>query len=372
MRTPLFAYHRAHAQKLVNFHGWEMPLYFSGIRDEHFAVRSRAGFFDVSHMGKIQVTGAASELQFLVPSRLPLQTGGCRYTFLLDGEGRILDDTILCRLSNKSFLFVSNAGPRDRIVAWFEDHLGRNHVQDCTSDLVCLALQGPKAEAALQPFSSSPLGGLRSFRGTPTEIPKDAPVETEGWASLSDFLELETSFGPRTYYLTRTGYTGEIGFEIYAPNSLGVALWTALVGDSGIPPVGLGARDTLRLEKGYLLSGQDFNGSQTPFEVGYARVVHWDHDFVGREALRIQAEETGYRRLQGVQLLEPGVLRPGYAVWQRNRAVGTLTSGTFSPTLGIGIGIGYLEDEAREPGQALEVEVRKKRLRAVATAPPFV
>jgi aminomethyltransferase len=245
-------------------------------------------------------------------------------------------------------------------------------VEDHTTELACLALQGPEAERTLQPLSDSPLEDLRFFRGTLTGAPKRVPLETKGWGSLADYLGPGSSHDPRAYYVTRTGYTGEDGFEIYASNPLGVALWTALVEESGVPPVGLGARDTLRLEKGYLLSGQDFDGRQTPFEVGYERVVHWDHDFVGREALRTQEGETGYPRLQGVQLCEPGVPRPGHAVWQGDHQVGTLTSATLSPTLGVGIGLGYLEDAARAPGQPLEVEVREKRLRAEATKPPFV
>ncbi len=372
MHTPLFPYHQTHARKLMNFHGWEMPLYFSGIRAEHHAVRSHVGFFDVSHMGKIHLSEAALELQSLVPGRLPVKEGGCRYTFLLDDQGRILDDVILCRLSGTSYLCVCNAGPRERVVAWFQDHLGKSHVQDHTADLVCLALQGPDAEATLQPFSSSPLSELRSFQGALTEAPDAVPVEAKGWVSLSNYLDLGEGLPPRTYYLTRTGYTGEDGFEIYAPNRLGVALWRALVNKSGVPPAGLGARDTLRLEKGYLLSGQDFDGHQTPFEVGYGRMVHWDHDFVGREVLRGWKGKTGYPRLQGIRLREPGVPRPGNVVWQRDRRVGILTSGTFSPTLRVGIGLGYLDSGARSPGQHLEVEVRARRIKAEAKDPPFV
>ncbi len=370
MRTPLFPYHQAHARKLIDFHGWEMPLYFSSIRSEHLAVRSHAGFFDVSHMGKIRLRGPASDLQSLVPSRLPTEEGGCRYTFILDDQGRILDDVILCRISEGSYLCVCNAGPRERIVAWFRERLGRSRVEDYTSDLVCLALQGPEAAESLQPLSSAPLSDLRPFRGVVTELPSDVPVETEGWVSLSGFLGVGTS--ERAYYLTRTGYTGEDGFEIYAPNPLGVALWQTLVERLGIPPVGLGARDTLRLEKGYLLSGQDFDGGQTPYEVGYGRLLHWDHDFVGHEVLQEWKRKTGYPRLQGIRLREPGVPRPGYAVWQEDRKVGLLTSGTFSPTLGVGIGLGYLDAGARIPGQRLEVEVRTKRLRAEAKDPPFI
>ncbi|MEE9593383.1 MAG: glycine cleavage system aminomethyltransferase GcvT [Thermoplasmata archaeon] len=374
MRTPLFGYHRTHARKVVDFYGWEMPLYFSRIRAEHLAVRSHVGFFDVSHMGKIHLAGSeiGSELQALIPSRLPAREGVCRYTFLLDDRGRIMDDVIFCRLSDTSYLCVGNAGPRERVVAWFRDRLVTSRVEDHTTELVCLALQGPEAERTLQPLSDSPLEDLRFFRGTLTGAPKGVPLETKGWGSLADYLGPESSHDPRAYYVTRTGYTGEDGFEIYAPNPLGAALWTALIEESGVPPVGLGARDTLRLEKGYLLSGQDFDGRQTPFEVGYERVVHWDHDFVGREPLRTQEGKTGYPRLQGVQLREPGVPRPGHAVWQGDRQVGALTSATLSPTLGVGIGLGYLEDAARVPGQPLEVEVRGKRLRAEATKPPFV
>ncbi|MFQ6013014.1 MAG: glycine cleavage system aminomethyltransferase GcvT [Thermoplasmata archaeon] len=374
MRTPLFGYHQDHARKLVEFQGWKMPLLFAGIRAEHLAVRSQAGLFDVSHMGKIHLVGpeVASGLAALIPNRLPIRDGQCRYTFLLDDQGRILDDVILCRLSSTSYLCVCNAGPRERVVAWLQDHLVAARVEDQTFNLVCLALQGPEAEKSLQQWSSTHLHNLRLFQGALAELSEEVPVETRGWGPLSDFLTFGAETSPRAYYVTRTGYTGEDGFEIYAPNPLGMALWTALVEESGVPPAGLGARNTLRLEKGYLLSGQDFDGRQTPLEVGYARLIHWDHDFVGREALLARETETGYPRLQGVRLREPGVPRPGCLVWWQNREAGYLTSATLSPSLRTGIGLGYLENGAREAGQPLEVEVRRKRLKGVATKPPFL
>lgn len=351
-----------------------MPLYYEGIRAEHRAVRSRVAFFDVSHMGKVLLGGSeiTPRLQRLLPSRVPVPNGRCRYTFLLDEEGRILDDMIFCRLSDTSYLCVCNAGPRERVVAWFRERLGTSRVRDLTSDLVCLALQGPEAERSLQRLSTVSLAELSPFRGAATAIPEGAPVEIKGWASLSSFLGPTLGASPGGYYVTRTGYTGEDGFEIYAPNPFGEALWTSLVEGSDVPPAGLGARDTLRLEKGYLLSGQDFDGRQTPFEVGYERLLHWSHDFVGRDALLDRKGETSYRRLQGVRLTEAGVPRPGCTVWQGDREVGLLTSGTLSPTLGVGIGLGYLEPKVRGGGQSVQVEVRGKRLRGEVTKPPFV
>ena len=280
-----------------------------------------------------------------------------------------MDDVILCRLLEDLYLCVCNAGTHDRVVAWFLEHLGREAVRDHTAELVCLALQGPDAARILQGLSRVPLDGLKPFRGIPTQLPGAPPVETEGWVSLAQLLGAGAA--DASYYVTRTGYTGEDGFEIYAPNPLGVRIWEELVGRLGVPPIGLGARDTLRLEKGYLLSGQDFDGRQTPFEVGYERVVRWDHPFLGDRALLEWKERSDYPRLQGIQLRGRGVLRPGQTVWRGDREVGFLTSGTFSPTLQVGIGLGYLDPDVSLRGERVTVEVRGNRLEAEVRPPPF-
>lgn len=374
MRTPLHDFHVASAQRMVDFHGWEMPLYYEGIVKEHRAVRMAVGFFDVSHMGKLLLAGAtvAGELRRLIPSKLPRKEGVCRYTHLLRDDGTILDDVIIISLGPNRYLCVCNAGPRERVVRWFRDRLPTTPCRDRTTELVCLALQGPEAEAALQPLVDIPLGKVRSFRGAATDTPFGVPPETEGWAPLSSLLELEGDLAPASLYVTRTGYTGEHGFELYAPNALGRTVWTRLVEGDGVQPVGLGARDTLRLEKGYLLSGQDFDGRQTPLHVGYDWLIDWDHDFVGRDALLELREEGAFPKLRGIRLTDRGVPRPGQTLWRKGAEVGWLTSGTLSPTLKVGIGLGYLPREATEPGTEVQVAVRGRRVDASVVEPSFL
>lgn len=374
MRTPIHSYHRQHARRMVDFHGWEMPLYFDGIVKEHRTVRTSVGFFDVSHMGKILLHGltVATRFRDVIPGKLPTKGGICRYTHLLRDDGTILDDVILTCLSSNQYLCICNAGARNSVLAFFETHLGQEYYSDLTTELVCLALQGREAEATLQPLVMDTLSDLRPFRGLGTETRGRVPVEAEGWAPLSVPLTSEIDDNPQALYLTRTGYTGEDGFEIFASNGLGKALWARLVEEGGISPVGLGARDTLRLEKGYLLSGQDFDGSQTPLQVGYERLIDWDHDFVGRDALSRQKEAGGYERLMGIRLAGRGVPRSGQRIWHKGRVVGRLTSGTISPTLGVGIGLGYLEPSAAREGTEVGVEIRQRHVAARVTKPPFL
>lgn len=374
MRTPLHDLHVASARRMMDFHGWEMPLYYEGIVKEHRRVRTRVGFFDVSHMGKLLLDGpsAAEELQALIPSNLPRGGGVCRYTHLLDRDGTILDDVIFICVGPNRYLCVCNAGPRERVIRWFRDRLAATPCRDRTTELVCLALQGPEAEATLQPFVNVPLGKVRPFRGAVTDTSLGVPSETEGWAPLSRLLGLEADLTPASLYVTRTGYTGEDGFELYAPNALGRAVWTRLVEGEGVQPVGLGARDTLRLEKGYLLSGQDFDGAQTPLHVGYGWLIDWDHDFVGQDALVELKDKGAFPTLRGIRLTDRGVPRPGQTLWQKGAEVGYLTSGTLSPTLKIGIGLGYLPREAAEPGTEVQVSIRTRRVDASVVETPFL
>lgn len=360
-----------------------MPLYFSSIIREHRAVRGSAGIFDVSHMGKIYLNGVdiAERLQGLLPNTVPRKEGVCRYTHLLDEKGRIIDDVIISCLRVDEYLCVCNAGPTSRVVSWFRWWLGDSETRDLTHDLVCLALQGPRSETVLQPLVSADLGKLRSFRGVTTEFTGDIqgldslPVEIEGWASLPSLLDWDGANNHKTIYITRTGYTGEDGFEIFAPNELGKAIWSAVVlSDTGVRviPAGLAARDTLRLEKGYLLSGQDFDGEQTPLEVGYDWLVKWDHDFVGRSQLLQLRRKGGFTRLMGVRLESKGVPRRGNRIYWEGKEVGFLTSATLSPTLKAGIGLGYLQPEACVEGRQVELDIRGTRHRAQVVKPPFV
>ncbi len=374
LRTPLFDWHASHGARIVEFGGWDMPLFYSGIVEEHLAVRRAAGLFDVSHMGKLVLEGPGTTalVNRLSTNDVPSTPGRARYTHLLDEEGRILDDVIFTCLAPDRYLCVCNAGPRPRVIAWIRRHLGAVRLEDRTPDFLCLALQGPRAVEILGRLTSHDLAGIKPFRAAAVDLRVPGhgpPVETEGRGRPQGLSP------PGTVLVTRTGYTGEEGFELLPPSSLALPVWEAVLAagrDDGILPIGLGARDTLRLEKGYLLSGTDFTGEQTSLETNCEWLVKWDHDFIGRDALRAQKERGGFRRLTGVRLLDRGVPRHGCRVLREGRAVGALTSGTMSPSLKAGIGLGYLDEDSSAPGTAVAVDVRGEGKRAEVVKPPFL
>src|SRR5712664_314824 len=253
LRTPLFDWHASHGARVVEFAGWDMPLLYTGIVEEHLAVRRAAGLFDVSHMGKLLIegAGAAAAVNRLSTNDIPATPGRARYTHLLDEEGRILDDVIFTCLGPERFLFLCYAGPRPRIVPWIRDHLRGPTLRDLTPDYLCLAFQGPRAAEVLGRLTSDDLASVKPFRAAAVDlrVPGGVPPETVGRGPpLAE---------PGRLLITRTGYTGEDGFELFPPSALAVPVWEAILragADAGTVPVGLGARDTLRLEKGYILS----------------------------------------------------------------------------------------------------------------------
>ena len=373
LRTPLFDWHAAHGARVVEFGGWDMPLQYTGIVEEHLAVRRAAGLFDVSHMGKLLLEGpgVAELANTLSTNDIPATPGRARYTHLLDERGRILDDVIFTSLGPDRFLCVCNAGPRPRIVEWIRRHLRGQRLTDLTPDFLCLALQGPRAAEALGRLTTFDLTSVRPFRAAaiPLAIGTTVPPEVVGRGAHP------TPSPPGTVLVTRTGYTGEDGFELFPPSALAVPVWEAILragADLGIRPASLGARDTLRLEKGYLLSGQDFTGNETSLETSSEGLVKWDHAFVGREALLEQKRRGGYRRLVGLKLLDRGVPRHGHRVLAGGRDVGSVTSGTLSPSLRVGIALGYLDPELTTPGTAVDIEVRGEAKRAEVFKPPFL
>jgi len=374
LRTPLFEWHASHGGGIVEFGGWEMPLQYTGILEEHLTVRRSAGLFDVSHMGKLVLegAGAAALVNRLSTNDVPATPGRARYTHLLDERGGIIDDVIFTCLGPERYLCVCNAGPRPRVVAWMQRYLGSVRLADHTTGFLCLALQGPKAPDVLRRLTSYDLASVKPFRAAAIDLhlPGGTPPETEGWGSPVGGIA-----PPGTVLITRTGYTGEDGFELLPPSALAVPAWEALLAagaDVGIRPIGLGARDTLRLEKGFLLSGQDFTGTETSLETNSEWLVKWDHDFVGRDALRAQKERGGYRRLTVLRLTERGIPRHGCRVLAGGADVGLVTSGTMSPSLKVGIALAYLEERVAVPGTAVEVDVRGERKRAEVVKPPFL
>lgn len=378
-RTPLYDWHRDAGARFIEFGGWEMPLQYSGIVDEHLTVRRSVGLFDVSHMGKIFIEGPESHafLDYLSANEVPSTPGRARYTHLLREDGTIIDDVIVTCLAPDRFFLVCNAGPRDTVMTWLIAH-GNSGVTlaDRTLEFLCLALQGPRAVELLQRFASVDLARVKPFAGVVVDFvppapwgaaPRAVPSEIEGWGrspetpSIPPRREPTVSGGRTAFLATRTGYTGEPGFELFPTAAEGVDVWESPLkagADLGIRPIGLGARDTLRLEKGYLLSGQDFDGHQTPLEVNCAWIVKWNRPFIGREALEQQRLRDDYRRLVGIRMEDRGIPRHGHAVLLGGLEAGRVTSGTMSPSLKVGIALASVERAAAAVGTSLEVDVR--------------
>ncbi len=378
-RTPLFEEHRKLGAMFTEFAGWEMPLYYTGIKEEHMAVRKNAGVFDVSHMGDIWIEGndAADFVSYLTTANpRNHKIGSCMYAHILNENGRILDDTIITKVGENRYLCVPNAATKDMILNWFRDHTGEMDVRltDVTDDYVCIAFQGPKAAGILQGITEGfDFGDLKFFKA------RFLSVTEKGLGDVIDFenVPADQPIKKGVALVSRTGYTGEDGFEIITVAEDGVFLWNRILDageDSGVLPAGLGARDTLRLEKGFLLSGTDFNGEQTTLETGWDFIIEWDHDFIGKEALLRQKEEGIKRILRGFVLKEKSIPRHGNRVFLRKddeKEVATVTSGSFSPVLEKGIGMAYLPVDVKK-GSSIWVEIHGKRREAEVVKPPFV
>ncbi|MEJ1929531.1 glycine cleavage system aminomethyltransferase GcvT [Nostoc sp. NIES-2111] len=357
-RTPLYQLGVELKARLTSFGGWEMPVQFSGISREHEAVRTAAGMFDISHMGKFTLQGKnlISHLQVLVPSDLSrLQPGQAQYTVLLNPQGGIIDDIIVyyqgedSNGTQQAFIIV-NAATTNKDKAWILQHLDQNQVQfqDISPTKVLIALQGPKAIDYLQPFVKADLQPIPAFG------------------------HLETTILDKPAFIARTGYTGEDGFEVLVDPEVGVELWRSLY-DAGVIPCGLGARDTLRLEAAMALYGQDIDDTTTPLEAGLGWLVHLDtkDDFIGRSVLEQQKATGVQRRLIGLQTQGRNIARHGYQVLAEGKVVGEVTSGTLSPTLGHPVALAYVPAKLAKVGQQLEVEIRGKAYPAVVVKRPF-
>lgn len=349
-RTPLYAEHLATGAKMVDFHGWEMPLHYGSQVEEHHRVRKAAGMFDVSHMTVVDVDGddAGDWLRWLLANDVAKleRPGKALYTALLREDGGILDDLIVYRRDG-SWRLVVNSATREADLAWMASKQRGDVIVTERPDLAMIAVQGPDALARAEHWlndASAAVTGLRPF----------------------GFLE----DGDR--FIARTGYTGEDGFEVILPGDDAAAAWQALLA-AGVAPAGLGARDTLRLEAGLNLYGQDMDETATPLESNLAWTVAFkpaERDFIGRAALTRQREEGVPRRLVGVKLQARGVLRRGQQLYYDGRVIGELTSGAFAPTLGAGIGLARIE--AAVDAEQLEVDMRGKALPVTWVKLPFV
>jgi aminomethyltransferase len=339
---------------MIDFAGWQMPVSYRGIIEEHHAVRRESGIFDLSHMGEFAVGGseALEVLQELLTNDVAkLEPGQAQYTLLCNPEGGIIDDIIVYRRP-EDYLLVVNAANRERDWEWItEINDGRAEMADLTEDIALIAVQGPLSMEICQKLTPLSLGNLAPFTHVEGEM--------DGIQCL----------------ISHTGYTGEKGLEIYLPAGEAVRLWDRLleVGGDSLEPVGLGARDTLRLEKGFPLYGNDIDSSTTPLEAGLGWVVKWDKGhFIGKEALLKQREEGVERKLCGLLMLERAIPRQGYKVFFGEEEVGVITSGTMSPTLGKPIAMAYLAPPAWEKGQEVTVMVRNKTYGAQVVGRSFV
>ena len=329
-RTPLHDRHVAAGAKLVPFAGWEMPVQYSGIKEEHLAVREHAGIFDVSHMGEIATTGPDAEafLQRILSNDVSkIAENGAQYSVLCKEDGGVLDDLFTYRLG-EGFLTVTNASNHEKDLAWFTKQAQNFDVQlhDALHDYAMLAVQGPEARGIVAKLADG-------------ELPKRFRTASLTVAGVPDVL------------VCGTGYTGEDGVELLIKQDSG-KVWDALIA-AGVTPVGLGARDTLRLEVCYHLYGNDLMESRGPIEAGLGWCVKEDTGFIGAEAIRV-ARDRGPSELLVPFVTETGIARQGNAI----HGGGEVTSGTLSPSLGVGIGMGYVPIDKSEPGTTLEIDVR--------------
>ncbi|BAY82942.1 glycine cleavage system T protein [Calothrix parasitica NIES-267] len=357
-RTPLFTVVQELKARLTSFGGWEMPVQFSGIGKEHEAVRTNAGMFDISHMGKFTLQGKnlVAQLQRLVPSDLSrLQANQAQYSVLLNSEGGIIDDIIFYYQGEdntglqKGFIIV-NAATTAKDKAWLLEHLDTKEIefQDLSTEKVLLAIQGPLATEILQKFVEEDL----------------TPVKAYG--------HLDATVLGQPAFLARTGYTGEDGFEVMVEPSVGIELWQKLI-EAGVVPCGLGARDTLRLEAAMALYGQDIDDTTTPLEAGLGWLVHLDSkgDFIGRKVLEQQKANGVQRKLVRLQMQGRNIARHGYPILSAGEKVGEITSGTLSPTLGYPVALAYVPTELAKVDNQLEIEIRGKTYPATVVKRPF-
>jgi aminomethyltransferase len=356
-RTPLFPLMAALNPRMTAFSGWEMAVQFGGIIQEHQAVRTGSGMFDISHMGKFTLVGVdvLTQIQKLVPSDLArLQPGQAQYTVLLNEVGGIIDDVIFYYQGldgeKQRWVAIVNAGTREKDWTWMSAQmdLGRLEFVDLSMDRVLIAVQGPEATAQLQKLVDIDLSPIPAFGHSEGLVLGDAG------------------------FVARTGYTGEDGFEVMVTAETGVKLWQALL-DAGVTPCGLGARDTLRLEAAMSLYGQDINDQTSPLEAGLGWLVHLDTkgEFVGRSVLESQKANGIKRRIVGLQLEGRNIARHDYVVQSAGKDVGIITSGTLSPTLGHPVALAYVPVDLAKIGTIVDVVIRGKSYAATVVKRPF-
>ena len=356
-KTPLYDQHVALGAKMVPFAGYEMPVQYAGVSHEHHVVRQKVGMFDVSHMGEFWVEGAdATAFLNSVTSNdvAKLTPGKVQYSCLPNATGGIVDDLLVYCVNDTKYMLVVNASNMAKDWAWLQQFAGNFDVRmtDVSEDTALLAVQGPLAAQALQSLTDLDLGAMTYY--------------TFGIGSFA---------GVSNVVVSATGYTGAGGFEIYIPNAHAAAAWDAIIAAGaplGLEPIGLGARDTLRLEMGFCLYGNDIDDTTSPIEAGLGWITKFTKEFTNSAALKAQKEAGVARKLVGIKLLERGVPRHGYPIVDASgAAVGEVTSGTMAPSLNEAIGMAYVPTASAAPGSTVFVEIRGKALKAEVVSLPF-
>jgi aminomethyltransferase len=355
-QTPLNARHRALGARMVPFAGWDMPVEYSGLSQEHLAVRTRAGLFDVTHMGQVELAGtdALAAVQWISSNDASrLKIGQAQYSGLTTPAGTFVDDMLVYRFAEDHFLLVINASNVDKDVAWIMEQTRRFGVAalDTSSRYALIALQGPLARQVMQRLSNVDLSGIKNY-----------------WFAHGEIAGVRGT-------LSRTGYTGEDGFEVFVPPQQAVTVWDAILEagrDEAVIPAGLGARDTLRLEAAMRLYGNDIDDTTTVLDADLEWIVGWNKgDFLGRQALADQKARGLTTRLVGFEMKDRAIARHGYSVVAGGAAVGRVTSGTQTPFLKKAIGMAYVPAALAAPGTEFDVDVRGRLARATVVPLPF-
>ena len=357
-RTPLYQEHVRLGAQMTNFGGWLMPLQYTSIRDEHRAVREAVGLFDLSHMGELRLKDDVAAQRVLTRDLTRLRPGRVQYALLCNDDGGIVDDVLVYALADGGYLLVVNAGNQDRDFDWIKTQApslaGKGHDEDIIRnvgrDWALVGVQGPKAVDLVQRLTSSALGGVKYYAFVEGQVADVACM------------------------ISRTGYTGEDGFELFCANDDAAPLWRALLEEGqgdGIRPAGLGARDTLRLEAGMRLYGNDMDDRTNPLEAGLEWTLNLDKDFVGRDAILLARQRGLGRKLVGLRMLDRNIPRHGYGVLNEGEAVGVVSSGNVSFTLGYNIAMAYVPPALAEPQTRLAVDVRGSAAPAEVVSLPF-
>jgi aminomethyltransferase len=353
-KTPLNQIHRELGGRLVDFAGWELPVQYRSALEEHHAVRTRVGVFDVSHMGQIEITGpnAFDFAQKVTCNDIgKIVDGRAQYSAFLTPKGTFVDDIVVYRYSEERIFICVNAATREKDFSWLQSQNTENaEIQDLSDSFAQIAVQGPRAEDTLQKLTDLDLSEIKPFRF------------------------VEGNLAGYQMMISRTGYTGEDGFEFYLRHDRSKPVWEKIfeAGKSyGISPAGLAARNTLRLEMCYSLYGNDIDEDHTPLEARLGWIVKLEKDFIGKNALLKQKEEGIQKLLSGYEMIDPGIARDGYEVFIDNHGVGRITSGGFSPSLKKSVGLVYLPADRSQPGQEIEIGIRGKRRLARVVKTPF-